>query len=341
MNLFVFVTFISIELTICAIVTSPDGRIEGTTMQSRRGVSFNAFLRIPFAKPPINELRFKDPLPNDPWPDDILNGTVYGPACPQAVGLIPATSISEDCLHLNVFSKSLPEIGSDPKPVIVYCHGGGFVFGSAIESSPRVVMDRDIVFVTINYRMGALGFLATGSEEAPGNAGMKDQVMALKWVKRNIAAFGGDDENVTIWGLSSGSFSVTAHIFSPLSRGLFSRVIAMSGSITSHNNLSTKLMGIVNTIATGTNCDRSDPDEIVHCLRNRTMEEIVSVPISLPDQSCPMLPWWPVVEPDFGQERFLEDQPNKLMESGDFIQVPILIGITSDEYASIVPGLIC
>lgn len=333
----VLIVFIRFQLVFCDIVTTLDGRIEGTTMQSRRGVTFNAFLQIPFAKPPINELRFRDPLPNDPWPN-ILNATEYGDACPQQAGLIPATSISENCLHLNVFSKSLP-LSGDRKPVIVYFHGGGFVFGSAIQCSPKVMMDREIVFVTINYRLGAFGFLATGTEEAAGNVGMKDQVMALKWIKRNIAAFGGDDENITIWGLSSGSFSVTAHMFSPLSRGLFNRVIGMSGSITSHKDLSIDLMGIVRTIAIGVNCDSDVPDDIVRCMRNRTMDEIVSVPIYTPGDTCPILPWWPVIEPDFGQERFLEDQPNKLLEEGNFTQVPTLIGITSDEYASVVPGL--
>lgn len=127
--LFAFATLAIIKLTNCVIVTTPDGQIEGTTMQSRHGVPFNAFLKIPFAKPLIGDLRFKDPLPNDPWPG-VLIGTEYGQACSQPEGLVPAANISEDCLHLNVFSKSLPESGSelDLKPVIVYVHGGGFQY---------------------------------------------------------------------------------------------------------------------------------------------------------------------------------------------------------------------
>lgn len=114
--------------------------------------------------------------------------------------------------------------------------------GSAIISSPIVMMDRDIVFVTINYRQGIFGFIATGTVEAPGNAAMKDQVRALEWIKRNIGAFGGDTDNITIWGMSGGAFSVTALMASPLARGLFHRAIGMSGAISSHRNLTSDIM---------------------------------------------------------------------------------------------------
>ncbi len=328
------------EWTSCAIVTTSDGQIEGTTMESRRNVTFHAFLRIPFAKPPVGDLRFKDPLPNESW-NDTLDGTRYGHACSQAEGLIPAVNISENCLHLNVFTKNLPESDSDLKPVIVYIHGGGFVMGSAIISSPRVMMDRNIVFVTINYRMGVFGFLATGSKEAPGNAGMKDQIRALEWIKRNIGAFGGDSDRITVWGMSGGAFSVTAMMASPLSRGLFHRAIGMSGAITSHRNLSNDIMDTVNILATRLDCENDNPDDIVQCLRNRTEAEIISVQISLPNGPCPKLPWWPVVEQNFGQDRFLEYQPTHLFQIGNFSKVPTLIGIISDEFAQEVPGKFC
>lgn len=326
-----------VELITCSIVSTNDGRVEGTTMQSRRGVNFDAFLGIPFAKPPINELRFKAPVPVDSWMD-ILNGTAFRSACPQWEGLVPAASISEDCLQLNVFTKSLPNNGSNPMPVIAYIHGGGFTTGSAIISSPRVMMDRDIVFVTINYRLGAFGYLATGTREAPGNAAMKDQVLALRWIKRNIAAFGGDDENITVWGMSAGSISATAHMVSPLAVGLFHRVIAMSGSISSHTNMAHNVMDTVNVLAEGTNCVRTDRDEIVHCLRNRTMQEIITFGMITSDDPCPGLGWGAVIEPDFGQDRYLTDQPTDLFERGEFIHVPTIIGIMADEFAGSVPG---
>lgn len=331
------ILIIIVDFTSCANVTTQDGIVEGTTMQSRRGVTFDAFYRIPFAKPPIGELRFKDPLPNEPW-NEPLDGTAYGPACSQVAGLIPAADISEDCLHLNVFTKSLS--GSELKPVIVFIHGGGFEYGSAIISTPIVLMDRDIVFVTINYRMGPFGFLATGTAQTPGNAGIKDMVMALDWIKRNIAVFGGDDNRITVWGMSAGSFSITALMASPLSHGLFHRVIGMSGAITSPTNLKYDSMDNVRKLAAGLNCVNDNPDEIVTCLRNKTQNELLSISMRDLDASCPKFPWWPVVEPDFGQKRVLEDQPTRLFENGDFLHVPTLIGSNRDEFASLVPGMI-
>lgn len=338
LSLFASVILLFVGWTICDIVTTSDGKIEGTTMESRRSVTFHAFLKIPFAKPPIGDLRFKDPLPNDPW-TGVLNGTEYGPACSQPEGLIRAIDIAEDCLHLNIFTENLPVNESDLKPVIVFIHGGKFEIGSAIISSPRVMMDRNIVFVTINYRMGPFGFLATGTEEAPGNAGMKDQVRALEWIKRNIVAFGGDTNRITVWGISAGAISVTALMASPMARGLFHRAIGMSGTITSQRNLTNDLMHTVGILASRLGCENERPDEIVKCLRNRTQDEITSAQSILPNL-CNSLPivihWWPVVEPDFGQDRFLEDQPTYLFEIGNFSKMPTLIGIISDEL--FVPG---
>lgn len=298
--------------------------MEGTTMQSRHGVTFHVFLKIPFAKPPTDELRFKDPLPNDPWPD-ILNGTEYGPAWSQLEGLIPTSNITEDCLHLNVLTSNLPESGAILKAVIVYIHGGVFEQGSAIISSPSI------------YRMGTFGFLATGTEEEPCNAGMKDQVMALKWIKRSIAAFGGDLDRITIFGMSAGSFSVTAHMVSPLSQDLFNGVIAVSGAITLDRGLSNHLIDLVKTLATGLDCDNDNLDEIVKCLRTKSLEEILSIEFN--SNPCPNVPWWPVVQPGFGQERFLEYQPNYLFQDGNLSLLPIIIGIVADEFADSVPAV--
>ncbi|XP_049947765.1 esterase FE4-like [Schistocerca serialis cubense] len=116
------------------------------------------------------------------------------------------------------------------KAVVVYIHGGCFTGGSGAISEPRYFVDNDVVFVSINYRLGLLGFLSTGDEVFPGNTGLKDQVEALRWVQRNIAAFGGDPERVTILGQSAGGASIHYHVLSPLSKGLFKNAIAMSGS---------------------------------------------------------------------------------------------------------------
>lgn len=149
---------------------------------------------------------------------NVLNASADGPSCPQPT----ADPISEDCLILNIYSTKLPKGSENPKrPVIVYFHSGGFYSVSSVSfwTGPQYFTDQDIVLVTVNYRLGSLGFLSTGDKESPGNYGLKDQVEALKFVKNNIAAFGGDPNSVTILGYSAGAFSVTLHLLSPLSQG--------------------------------------------------------------------------------------------------------------------------
>lgn len=131
-----------------------------------------------------------------------------------------AAEISEDCLRLNVYSKNISSHAQ--KPVLVFIHCGGFYEGSArsVEFGPQYLMERDIVLVTINYRLGALGFLSTGTKEAPGNNGLKDQVVALRWIRDHIKSFGGDPNSVTLMGYSAGGMSVTLHMVSAMSKGI-------------------------------------------------------------------------------------------------------------------------
>lgn len=256
---------ISLFLTLShgAIVEIEDGQIEGTTMTSRYGVSFEAYLRIPFAEPPLGELRFQAPQPLvTPW-TGVFNGTYYGHMCVQMNGR-PDLGISEDCLQLNVFTKNT----TASVPVIVYIHGGAFIVGTGIDQGgPHHLMDRNVVVVNINYRLGALGFLATGTADAPGNAGLKDQVMALKWVNKNIAKFGGDPARVTITGLSAGALSVTAHMVSPMTKDLFQGVIAMSGSTVFQVPLKTEYLDLVKKVATELNCATTTVADMMTCLR--------------------------------------------------------------------------
>lgn len=252
-------------VTTCSsqIVEIEDGLILGREMETRSGVIFNAFLGIPFAAPPIGELRFRPPIPNQPW-DGILNGTVFGPMCMQA-GAGPLAS--EDCLQLNVFSKNLDD-ESILKPVIAYIHGGGFEGGTAINHGPEYLMDRDIVLVTIQYRLGAFGFMGVGTADVSGNQGLKDQSLALRWIHKNINRFGGDPDKVTITGLSAGSLSVTAHIVSPMSQGLFHNVIGLSGSISSQIKPDSNNTDIVMELARRVNCTTQTTESMISCLRN-------------------------------------------------------------------------
>ncbi len=218
------------------------GRISGL----RSDKTVYSFKGIPYAQPPVGNLRWREPQPPVPWPEVKLTER-FGPspmqARPTPFGvytpefLIPESPISEDCLYLNVWTAAT---GTEKKPVFVWIYGGGFVSGgSACEIYDGTAMaSKGIVFVSINYRVGIFGFFAHPelSKESPhkssGNYGLMDQIAALKWVQENIAAFGGDPGNVTIAGQSAGSFSVNALAASPLAKGLFHKAIAESGSST-------------------------------------------------------------------------------------------------------------
>lgn len=192
------------------------------------------FLGIPYAMSTAGAQRWKDPLPRNKW-TDTLNATEYGASCPQ-----PRTDngvTSEDCLNLNIFSTQSAINNSATKlPVMVWLHGGGFYHGSARGYDGEILARKGVVVVTINYRLGPLGYLAhpvlqaSSTSHTSGNYGLLDQVAALKWIKNNIQSFGGDPGNVTIWGESAGAFSVGALLCTPSANGLFHKAILESGT---------------------------------------------------------------------------------------------------------------
>ena len=191
------------------------------------------FLGIPYAAPPVGELRWKPPQEVTSW-TQVRASTAFGPSCPQPKQKSDGT-FSEDCLYLNVWT---PAKKPDEKlPVMFWIHGGGFNFGSGSlpEYDGKNLAQKGVVVVTINYRLGPLGFLVhpllskESSQGTSGNYGLLDQIAAMKWMQRNIAAFGGHPDQVTIFGQSAGSRSVSLQMISPLSTGLFHRAIAESG----------------------------------------------------------------------------------------------------------------
>jgi carboxylesterase type B len=195
-------------------------------------------------------------------------------------------------------------------------------------------MDQDIVLVTINYRLGSLGFISTG-RDAPGNNGLKDQVVALRWIRDNIESFGGDSGSVTLFGYSAGSWSITLHLVSPMSRGLFHKAIFGSGSTLGQWSLPTNQLQLAQKQARLVGCPDVSPTVMLQCLRSIPAQVLGN---SLPDFAefgyDPVIIWFPVIEEDFGQERFLPDDPIKLIQKGDFQQVPVVIGVTKDEFAN-------
>lgn len=256
----IFAVFLFLKVSSGLIVETEDGLMIGTTMTSRLGVEFQAFLGVPFAAPPV---RFAAPQRVDPW-NGILNASAYGPVCPQPIALPPGVA-SEDCLHLNIFFTGN---SNGSKPVLFFIHGGGFIGGAGFMDGPEYLMDRDLVVVTSNYRLGAFGFLATGTEEVPGNMGMKDQAFALQWVHRNIERFGGDPNRITIGGMSAGSISATAHLVSPMSRDLFIGVYGVSGAIAGSRRLRTNNLDLAERLAIAVECPISNVTEMITCLRS-------------------------------------------------------------------------
>ena len=224
------------------VVNTLSGLVRGETVQAATGKQVDMWNSIPFAQPPVGELRFRHPRPVDRW-DDVRDTRAKPNSCWQATddffGLDfngsnmwnPNTEKSEDCLYLTVaIPRPRPKT---PAAVMVWIYGGGFVTGTSTLDvyDPKIlVSEENIVFVAIQYRVASLGFLYLEQAAAPGNMGLFDQVMALQWVHSNIAFFGGNPNNITLFGESAGAASVSMHLLSPLSRNLFSQAIMQSGS---------------------------------------------------------------------------------------------------------------
>ncbi|XP_044727814.1 esterase E4-like [Chrysoperla carnea] len=317
------------------IVYTSLGRILGSTnFKTRLGKIIYAFRGIRFAEPPIGNRRFQPPEPRRSWGDDILNATEEGPACPQTVRITSEFPyrISEDCLRLNIYTTKMPGgLDNSLRPVMVFFHSGEFYGMSGISYflGPEYLLDADNILVTVNYRLGALGFISTGDEHAPGNLGLKDQVFALRWIQNHIQDFGGDPNQVTIMGSS-----VALHLVSPMSKGLFHRGIVMSGLPKATLETPKHQYHLAEKQAELLDCPSSNSLEILECLKTKDAEDISTTLSSFQELGLdPILIWKPVVEPAHSGEKFLTDDPNKLFKEGKFTKVPILCGITDNEFA--------
>ncbi|CAB3401147.1 unnamed protein product [Caenorhabditis bovis] len=220
-------------------VRTRNGLVEGFRLNIGDEKEVDIFLGIPFAKPPIGSLRFKNPEHPEDW-DGVRKCIRFGPRAPQADFFWERFTLgvgkSEDCLYLNVFSPNwkAEEATNGLHPVMVYVHGGGFLIDSAVkygdEGIAKYLCRHGVVVVTIQYRLGLLGFFSTGDQSCPGNLGLWDMTMALQWVRDNAHAFGGDPRKVTVFGQSAGGVSVDLLAISPHSRDLFHQVVPMAGN---------------------------------------------------------------------------------------------------------------
>lgn len=350
MTLFNYI-FFYLSISVCCVnfsaandktlVSISLGKIRGSFFQSRLGKEIYSYRGIRYAEAPVGELRFQQAVPIKAW-DNILDASQEGPACPQ----FRDNSTSEDCLRLNVYTTELTSGSKNvSKPVIVFFHPGGFYFRSAQSTyhGPQYLLDKDLVLVTVNYRLASLGFISAAHPLLPGNNGLKDQVVALKWVKEHISKFGGNPNCVTIAGQSAGSWSVALHMMSPMSKGLFHRVISMSGSPVKPEPLPSHQKHLAKRQAQILNCPTEPIEAMVECLKTKPAEEFgKSFPKFNEWYGDPILRWRPVVEPKFpGVERFLtDDDPANLIRRGQFEHVPFFGGVTKDEFAGVIKGTI-
>ncbi|XP_022101672.1 cholinesterase-like [Acanthaster planci] len=315
-------------------VTVEGGKLVGVTeffeeSEFLENKTIDVFRGIPYAQPPVGPLRFKPPVTKEPW-DGTYNATYFRDPCVQTLeqgNILPGLpSASEDCLFLNIFTPR-PAIKGGAA-VMVWIHGGGFVQGSSDQyyAQPLVAFG-DVIVVTINYRLNIFGFMTTGDEVVPGNAGLLDQVFALQWIKKNIAAFGGDSERVTIFGESAGSASVGALILSKMSQGLFQNAIMQSGTIFSPwaftDGKRDRLRQEAYDMGKRLGCSAPDSAALVECLRQQDAMAVFNA-----SQQAWIATTVPPVVVD---GTFLDDTPANLYATGRYNHASILLGTNSEE----------
>lgn len=316
-----------------SIVSTKQGKLKGKT--HRWG---ERFMGIRFAQAPIGPLRFRAPQPPKPW-SGIRNAIAFGPAAPQIGpvnriirGIIGAAGSrqSQDCLYLNVWT---PDCDNARRPVLVWIHGGAFILGSGSTSlyqGGRLSERGDVVVVTINYRLGALGFLnwqaiCDREDRPPSNLGIRDQIAALEWVRDNIDAFGGDPENITVFGESAGAMSIGTLLGVPSARGLFHKAILQSGA--AHNvSTETKAARVAEYFIEALELDDPTPETLQDLPVSRLMQAQArtTVRMGLDDG---MMAWQPSID-----VHLIPEQPLLAIDRGDAADIPILIGTNRDEF---------
>jgi para-nitrobenzyl esterase len=304
-------------------LTLESGKVEGSLAGGAQ-----LFLGIPYAKPPVGPLRFMPSEPAEPW-STTLKATKLSPSCLQPAGALSTMGEqSEDCLTLNVYK---PAGAKGPLPVMVWIHGGGFTSGGSNQyDGTKLAVEGQVVVVTLNYRLGALGFLSLPELDAQrgdapsGNDGLRDQQLALRWVKDNIDAFGGDPASVTVFGESAGSASGCVHLVSPRAAGLAQRFILESGSCIGGALIRTKEQAA----ATGAELSAalcSDGDT-VECLQGLEGTDVIAWGN---ERGLFGAGWAPTVNPD---DDVLPEPAEALIEAGKYNQGAVILGTNKNEW---------
>lgn len=305
------------------VVATDNGPIVG-----RRTETMNKFLGIPYAAPPAGHLRWRPPQPAARW-HGLRDATEFADHCPQPASPFGLPSTTEDCLYLNVYTpadhKNRHHEGRHGYPVMVWIHGGALIVGESDDYDPtKLVENEDVIVVTINYRLGLLGFLAHPALSAEtrydgsGDYGWMDQQAALRWVKRNIKHFGGDPHNVTIFGESAGGLSVHAQLASPGAARLFDRAIIQSGAYFLDTTLLAQAENAGTAVATAMGCSGENAATAA-CLRKLSVETLLEN------------------ENSGGytgnvDSKVLKQPIDAALQSGEFNRVPVMEGSNHDEW---------
>uniref|UniRef100_A0A8C6K9H2 Neuroligin 2a n=1 Tax=Nothobranchius furzeri TaxID=105023 RepID=A0A8C6K9H2_NOTFU len=345
------------------IVSTNYGKLRGIKKDLNNEIlgPVEQYLGVPYATAPIGDRRFQPPEAPGSW-QEIRNATQFAPVCPQNVhGVLPEIMLpvwftdnldvaagyiqnqSEDCLYLNIYvptedgplTKKTDESSMNKprdedirdrrkKPVMLFIHGGSYMEGTGNMFDASVLAAYgNVIVVTMNYRLGVLGFLSTGDQSAKGNYGLLDQIQALRWLNENIGHFGGDPERITIFGSGAGASCVNLLILSHHSEGLFHRAVAQSGTAISSWSVNYQPLKYTKILARKVGCTYSETADLVDCLRRKTFRELVDQDIQ---PARYHIAFGPVVDGDV-----VPDDPEILMQQGEFLNYDILIGVNQGE----------
>ncbi|KAM3966734.1 uncharacterized protein ACR2FA_012280 [Aphomia sociella] len=321
----IFPTVFAINDVNSKVVKTRQGLVRG---YKDPNIGIFTFYGIPYATAPTGINRYKAPLPPPIWLET-FEAVDKGIICMQANDFGNKIR-QEDCLIANVY---VPDTNEKNLPVIIYVHGGAFQLAYGTFLTPKnLVKNKNVIAVTFNYRVGVHGFLCMGTENIPGNAGMKDQVALLRWVKENIVAFGGNPDEVTIAGYSTGSVSVDLLTLSPSTRGLFKRVIPESGSNIALFAVQSDPLEIAKKYAKLFNfTDVNNFYALENFYLNTSLETLSESLFTFMTKTDSTLGFTPCVERDIGEETFLVDSPMNILQKGEFEKVPMLYGMADME----------
>jgi para-nitrobenzyl esterase len=303
-----------------SLIPSPVAFTNNGFVRGARVGDVREFLGVPYAAPPVGDLRWRPPQPAATW-HGVRQATQFAPHCAQGRSPFGVASESEDCLYLNVYQPPLAVPGIPAAPVMVWIHGGALVVGESDDYTPTALVQRGVIVVTINYRLGALGFLAhpalaaESPQGASGNYGLMDQQAALQWVQDNIRHFGGNPRNVTIFGESAGGLSVHSQLVSPRAAGLFNKAIVESGAYQLNQPSLATAEAAGTAFANNTGCAA----QTAACLRSLPVDTILAKQTGA--NSAPTVDHF-----------VLTNTVGASIKAGTFNHVPVIEGSNHDEW---------